>query len=59
MITADHHPTGTGGFYISPTLVAGCEPEDTLDEIFGPVAAVRSIIILAWLRGGLYYRYKC
>lgn len=32
-------PDGAGTFF-SPTLVTGCDPSDTLDEIFGPVAAV-------------------
>jgi phenylacetaldehyde dehydrogenase len=28
------------GYFFAPTLVAGCDPADTLEEIFGPVAAV-------------------
>jgi len=28
------------GFYFSPTLLTNANPQDTLDEIFGPVAAV-------------------
>lgn len=30
------------GFFFAPTLVTGCAPEDTLEEIFGPVAAVHT-----------------
>jgi len=32
----------TRGFFCPPTLVTGCAPEDTVDEIFGPVAAVHA-----------------
>jgi acyl-CoA reductase-like NAD-dependent aldehyde dehydrogenase len=28
------------GYFIPPTLIGGCSPDDTLDEVFGPVAAV-------------------
>lgn len=30
------------GYFIAPTLIDGCKPEDTWDEIFGPVAAVHT-----------------
>jgi acyl-CoA reductase-like NAD-dependent aldehyde dehydrogenase len=30
------------GYFIAPTLIDGCAPDDTLHEIFGPVAAVHS-----------------
>lgn len=30
------------GYFIAPTLVDGCDPSDTVDEIFGPVAAVHT-----------------
>ncbi|WP_226660852.1 aldehyde dehydrogenase family protein [Microbulbifer aggregans] len=30
------------GHFIAPTLVDGCRPEDTREEIFGPVAAVHT-----------------
>ena len=30
------------GFFLAPTLIDGCRPEDTLEEIFGPVAAVHT-----------------
>ena len=30
------------GYFIAPTLIDGCDPEDTQDEIFGPVATVHS-----------------
>jgi len=30
------------GYFIPPTLVDGCSPADTTEEIFGPVAAVHS-----------------
>jgi acyl-CoA reductase-like NAD-dependent aldehyde dehydrogenase len=30
------------GYFVPPTLVDGCAPEDTREEIFGPVAAVHS-----------------
>jgi len=32
----------SAGYFCSPTLVTGCAPEDTLEEIFGPVAAVHA-----------------
>jgi acyl-CoA reductase-like NAD-dependent aldehyde dehydrogenase len=28
------------GYFVPPTLIGGCGPEETMDEIFGPVAAV-------------------
>jgi acyl-CoA reductase-like NAD-dependent aldehyde dehydrogenase len=30
------------GYFIPPTLVDGCDPADTIEEIFGPVAAIHS-----------------
>ncbi len=30
------------GYFIAPTLVDGCSPEDTRDEIFGPVASIHT-----------------
>ena len=30
------------GYFIAPTLIDGCAPADTIDEIFGPVACVHS-----------------
>ena len=30
------------GYFIPPTLVDGCKPEDTVEEIFGPVACIHS-----------------
>ncbi|MEX0828142.1 MAG: aldehyde dehydrogenase family protein, partial [Haliea sp.] len=30
------------GYFIPPTLIDGCQPQDTVDEIFGPVASVHS-----------------
>jgi acyl-CoA reductase-like NAD-dependent aldehyde dehydrogenase len=30
------------GYLIAPTLIDGCYPQDTLHEVFGPVAAVHS-----------------
>jgi acyl-CoA reductase-like NAD-dependent aldehyde dehydrogenase len=30
------------GYFIAPTLIDGCTPDDTIDEIFGPVACVHS-----------------
>jgi acyl-CoA reductase-like NAD-dependent aldehyde dehydrogenase len=30
------------GYFIPPTLVDGCSPQETTEEIFGPVAAVHS-----------------
>ncbi|MEM1113600.1 MAG: aldehyde dehydrogenase family protein [Pseudomonadota bacterium] len=30
------------GYFIAPTLIEGCNPLDTVEEIFGPVAAVHS-----------------
>jgi len=32
----------SGGYYLSPTLITGVAPEETLEEIFGPVATVHS-----------------
>lgn len=39
-----HHstPTPDSGFYLSPTLITGVAPEETLEEIFGPVATVHT-----------------
>ncbi len=34
-------PAGDGYFY-PPTIVTGCEPKDTVGEIFGPVAALHT-----------------
>ena len=31
-----------GGYFVAPTLIDGCRPEDTMDEIFGPVASIHS-----------------
>lgn len=31
-----------GGYFVPPTLVDGCDPADTVEEIFGPVATVHS-----------------
>lgn len=31
-----------GGFFHPPTLVVGCDPADTLEEVFGPVAMVHT-----------------
>jgi acyl-CoA reductase-like NAD-dependent aldehyde dehydrogenase len=28
------------GYFVSPTLVDGCDAQDTLDEVFGPVAVI-------------------
>ena len=40
-----HHwsalPEGEG-LFCPPTLITGCTPEDTIDEIFGPVAALHT-----------------
>jgi acyl-CoA reductase-like NAD-dependent aldehyde dehydrogenase len=33
---------GLGGYFVAPTLVDGCDPADTVEEIFGPVATVHS-----------------
>ncbi len=33
-------PVPHTGYYLPPTLVSGVSPEETLEEIFGPVAAV-------------------
>lgn len=30
------------GYFIAPTLIDGCDPADTIDEIFGPVACIHS-----------------
>ena len=30
------------GYFIAPTLVDGCDPGQTIEEIFGPVAAIHS-----------------
>jgi acyl-CoA reductase-like NAD-dependent aldehyde dehydrogenase len=30
------------GYFVPPTLVDGCDPADTVEEIFGPAAAVHS-----------------
>jgi phenylacetaldehyde dehydrogenase len=30
------------GFFLAPTLIDGCRPEDTLEEIFGPIAAIHT-----------------
>jgi acyl-CoA reductase-like NAD-dependent aldehyde dehydrogenase len=30
------------GYFVAPTMVDGCDPQDTVEEIFGPVAAVHS-----------------
>ncbi|NWF70495.1 MAG: aldehyde dehydrogenase [Chloroflexi bacterium] len=30
------------GYFLAPTLITGCAPQDTLDEIFGPVAVMHS-----------------
>ncbi len=62
-------PTPEGGYYISPTIFAGVEPEHTMaqEEIFGPVLAVikaddfNSALAIAngtdyALTGGLYSR---
>ena len=32
----------SGGHFFAPTLVTGCRPADTAEEIFGPVAAVHT-----------------
>jgi acyl-CoA reductase-like NAD-dependent aldehyde dehydrogenase len=40
-LTATPLPADTG-YFIPPTLIDGCAPEDTLHETFGPVAAVHS-----------------
>ena len=32
----------SAGYYLSPTLITGVAPEETLEEIFGPVATVHS-----------------
>ena len=40
-----HHSAPTpesGGYYLSPTLITGVSPEETLEEIFGPVATVHT-----------------
>jgi phenylacetaldehyde dehydrogenase len=30
------------GYFLAPTLITGCQPDDTLDEIFGCVAVVHA-----------------
>ncbi|MEH6516665.1 MAG: aldehyde dehydrogenase family protein [Halioglobus sp.] len=30
------------GYFIPPTLIDGCQPDDTVEEIFGPVACVHT-----------------
>jgi acyl-CoA reductase-like NAD-dependent aldehyde dehydrogenase len=30
------------GYFIAPTLIDGCKPEDTIEEVFGPVAAIHT-----------------
>ncbi len=35
-------PVPTSGFYLSPTLLTNAQPQDTLEEIFGPVAVVHT-----------------
>lgn len=30
------------GYFVPPTLVDNCKPEDTLEEVFGPVASIHS-----------------
>jgi acyl-CoA reductase-like NAD-dependent aldehyde dehydrogenase len=30
------------GYFIAPTLIDACDPKDTVDEIFGPVASVHT-----------------
>ncbi|WP_101757809.1 aldehyde dehydrogenase [Oceanicoccus sp. KOV_DT_Chl] len=30
------------GYFIAPTLIDNCKPEDTIEEVFGPVAAVHT-----------------
>ncbi len=40
-----HHSAPTpdsAGYYLSPTLITGVAPEETLEEIFGPVATVHT-----------------
>lgn len=34
-------PDGNG-FFVAPTLIDGCDPADTEDEIFGPAAAIHT-----------------
>ena len=34
-------PEGNG-FFCAPTVITGCSPEDTREEIFGPVAALHT-----------------
>ncbi|GAB4403755.1 MAG: aldehyde dehydrogenase [Anaerolineales bacterium] len=39
-----HHttPVPDSGYYLAPTLITGIAPEETLEEIFGPVATVHT-----------------
>ena len=30
------------GYFIAPTLIDGCDPQDTLHEVFGPVGAIHT-----------------
>jgi acyl-CoA reductase-like NAD-dependent aldehyde dehydrogenase len=30
------------GYFVAPTLIDGCDPQHTIDEIFGPVASVHT-----------------
>jgi acyl-CoA reductase-like NAD-dependent aldehyde dehydrogenase len=30
------------GYFVAPTLIDGCDPQDTRHEVFGPVAAIHS-----------------
>ena len=30
------------GYFVAPTLIDGCDPQDTLQEVFGPVAAMHA-----------------
>jgi acyl-CoA reductase-like NAD-dependent aldehyde dehydrogenase len=30
------------GYFVAPTLIDGCQPKDTVEEIFGPVAAIHT-----------------
>lgn len=30
------------GYFVAPTIIDGCKPEDTLHEVFGPVAALHT-----------------
>ena len=42
VVTQQLHPADSPGFFISPTIVAGCQPEDTLEEMFGPVCVLHT-----------------